>query len=591
MRRLSVMKAPHQSHSVHIYQHHNLHNSQIRNPRDPPNQNFLKQLHAISTTKATPNPSIWSYLIKGYLSQGSPKDALLIYTQNRRKGAHYVGLLLPLVLKACASLTLLFHGRTLHAESIKTGVVSDVMTGTSLVNMYSKCGHLCDAHQVFEEMPERNVITCNAMIGGYLRNGDMGSALVLFESMSERTSVTWAEMIDGFARSGDTVVARRLFDQAPPAMRNLVIWTVMVDGYASNGEMDAARQVFEAMPDRNFFAWSSMVAGYCKKGDVEEAQKIFDRIPVRNLVNWNALIAGYAQNGFCEEALNAFQKLLAEGFKPDEVTVASALSACAQLGSLDSGKRIHEMINRNRIKLNQFVLNGLVDMYAKCGDVGKARQIFEGMLQRNDVCWNAMISGLAIHGQCEDALDLFLQMESSEVKPNESTFLAVLSACAHGGFVNQGLEIFAKMKEKYGLVAGIEHYGCLVDLLGRAGRLNEGYGLIKTMPMKPNAAVWGALLGACRIYMDMEMAEEVVKVVGMQELKVDCGDDAHFVLMSNIYAASDRWEQAEKMRLIMKQNGLQKTAGCSSIMAGSTEHQFQAGAQVEPQIRLLLRHN
>ncbi|KAL5991123.1 hypothetical protein ACLOJK_012029 [Asimina triloba] len=316
---------------------------------------LLKPLYAISLTKGTQNPSLWSHLIKAYLSQGCPKEALLVYTQARPVGIIPCAVL-PVELKACATLSHFLHGRSLHADSIKAGAVLHLMIGTSLVSMYWKCGDLGDARKVFEEMPERNVVTLNAMIAGYSMNGDMDSASLLFERIPDRTPVTWAEMISGFARTGDTVAARRLFDRTPPEMRNVVTWTVMVEGYASIGEMEAARQVFGEMPERNFFSWSSMIAGYCKQGSEE----------------------GCAQNGRCEEALEAFQKMQMEGFEPDEgpvwpriselngfftvgpnrpeVTVANALSACAQLGSLDFGTEIHELINRKRIKLNQFVL-------------------------------------------------------------------------------------------------------------------------------------------------------------------------------------------------------------------------------------------
>ncbi|KAK9269922.1 hypothetical protein L1049_025495 [Liquidambar formosana] len=339
--------------------------------------------------------------------------------------------------------------------------------------------------------------------------------------------------------------------------------------------MEPARKVFEEMPERNCFVWSSMICGYCKKGDVEEARAIFDRIPVRNLVNWNSIISGYAQNGFCEEALELFAKMQTEGFEPDEVTIASVLSACAQLGLLDAGKEVHHMINRKGIQLNQFVLNALVDMYAKCGDLSNARLIFEGMPQRNNACWNAMISGFSIHGQSKEALEFFGRMEDSEETPDGITFLSVLSACAHGGFVNEGLEIFSKM-ENYGLAASIKHYGCLVDLLGRAGRLKEAHDLIKGMPMKPNDAVWGALLGACRIHLDMETAERVVEKVGTQDFNMHSGDDSHYVLLSNIYADSDRWEKAERLRMVMGNKGFQKTPGRSSIMLSNSESQFLA---------------
>ncbi|KAK4383860.1 Pentatricopeptide repeat-containing protein [Sesamum angolense] len=224
------------------------------------------------------------------------------------------------------------------------------------------------------------------------------------------------------------------------------------------------------------------------------------------------MISGYAQNGMCKEALDAFIRMRGDGFEPDEVTFASVLSACAQSGMLDVGKEIHEMILQSRIELNEFVLNGLVDMYAKCGDLGNARLIFEGMSVKNSAPWNSLITGFAIHGQCRDAIELFSRMESSGVKPDGVTFLSVLSACAHGGFVDEGLETFSKM-EKYGLTANIKHYGCLVDLLGRAGKLQDAFSLVKEMPMAPNDRVLGALLGACRIHSDAFMAENVLELV------------------------------------------------------------------------------
>ncbi|GAV58609.1 PPR domain-containing protein/PPR_2 domain-containing protein [Cephalotus follicularis] len=524
-----------------------------------------------SSTKTHPNEAkTWSYLIKKRISQGqgSLKQVLVIYTHIRSKGLYFFNLV-PLVLKACASIANLDCGKVLHAESIKTGVYIDVMLGTSLVNAYAKCGHVMTSRKVFDEMPDRNVVTWNAMLGGYLRNGDKDSAKDLFEKMPRRSEVSWIEMIDGFARSGDTMTAKDLFDQVPFELKNVVTWTVMVDGYTSNGEMEAAKELFEEMPWRNFFVWSSMISGYCKRGDVKEAKAIFDRIPVRNLVNWNSLISGYAQNGLCEESLAAFGKMQAEGFEPDEVTVASVLSACAQLGMLEAGKKIHKMICHKGIKLNYYVLNSLVDMYAKCGDLVNARLIFERMGNRNNACWNAMISGFAIHGQSQEALEFFRRMENSNETPDDITFLSVLSACAHGGFVDEGLEAFSKM-EKYNVAASVKHYGCLADLLGRAGRLKEAYDLIKSMPIRPNDIVWGALLGACRTHMDADMTELVMKEASILNTGKDSGGDTHYVLLSNIYAASDRWERAERMRMEMMEKGFQKTPGRSSVMFSNT---------------------
>ncbi|XP_068648222.1 pentatricopeptide repeat-containing protein At3g21470 [Aristolochia californica] len=540
------------------------------------NPKILNQLHALYLKKRTQNYSLWSSLIRSYICQGLHKEALLIYAQNCHEAVKKCSVF-PLLLKACASLSFLRLGRTFHAASVKMGTVEDVMIGTSLVSLYSKCQDIVAARCMFDEMPRKNVVTLNAMIDGYSRTSDMTSASLLFEQMSERSQVTWTEMIDGFARSGDTARARQYFDRVPFVMKNVVTWTVMVDGYARNGEMEAASQVFEEMPQRNFYAWSCMIDGYCKKGDLTEARKVFDLMPVRNLVNWNVLIAGYAQNGICKEALEAFKELQSQGFKPDEVTIASVLSACGQLASLEDGTEIHKLIHRERIKVNQFVLNGLVDMYSKCGDLRTAKTIFEGMNHRNEVCWNSMITGLAIHGESEQALEFFSRMESSEVMPNEITFLSLLWACAHGGFVEEGLEIFSKMKDQYGLNARREHYGCLVDLLGRAGRLTEAFDVVKSMPMEPNNVVWGTLLGACRVHMNMEMVALVLLEVGASECGPDCIDDARSALISNIYAASSWWEEAEKVRVMMLKNGTKKTPGCSSIMVGSAEHHSSQG--------------
>ncbi|KAL4559197.1 hypothetical protein LXL04_031331 [Taraxacum kok-saghyz] len=514
-----------------------------------------------------PNPSSILYSsIRDHVSNGTPKEALLIYTQNRRNPLNLLSLL-PLVFKACAFLSLTNYGKSLHSESIKAGLQSDVVVGTSIVNMYGKCCNIMDARKVFDEMPVKNVVTWNAMISGYMRNRATQHALHIFNKMSDRTAVSWIEMIDGFAKIGDIVMARCFFNRVPSTLKNVITWTVMVDGYASNGDMKGAKDVFDAMPERNFYVWSSMISGYFKNGDVESGETIFNRIPIRNLVNWNSLISGYSQNGLCEKALEAFSKMQFDGFEPDQVSFASALSACAQLGLLKTGKDLHKTIIKKRLKLNIFVLNSLVDMYAKCGDLTNARIIFENMneSERNDSCWNAMISGFSIHGLCKEALEFFDKMEKSKVNPNEITFLSVLSACAHAGFVEEGLEIFCKMG-KYGLLGNVKHYGCLVDILGRAGRLKDAYRVVTEMPVKPNESVWGALLGACRVHSDMEMANLVVEKVNAELTRSGYG----YVVMSNMYAACERWEKAESVRNLMFHERVRKTVGHSSVIVDNT---------------------
>ncbi|KAF7815838.1 pentatricopeptide repeat-containing protein [Senna tora] len=513
----------------------------------------VNQLSQLCTNRSISNLPNWSVLISKYINQGSLREALDVYKQIRYEGVYYFGVI-PLLLKACASLSFLDYGKALHAESIKAGSDSDIMIGTALIDIYAKCGTVLDSHQLFEAMPQKNVVTWNAMINGYLKNGDINSASILFDKMPGQTAVTWSQMIDGFARSGDLVTARQLFDRVPPDLKNVRTWTVMVDGYARRGKMEAAREIFEQMPQRNFFVWSCMICGYSKIGNVREARAIFGRVLVRNMEIWNSMLSGYVQNGFFEEALQAFADMQADGFEPDEFTVVSILSACAQLGLLASGKKIHHMIRHKEIKMNHFVLCGLIDMYAKCGDLINARLVFEEFTKRNIFCWNAMLSGFAINGKCHEVLEFFGRMENSNIKPDGITFLTVLTACAHGGLVNEALEVISKM-ETCGVEISIKHYGCMVDLLGRAGRLKEADELIKRMPMEPNDTVLGAMLGACWIHSDLKMAEEVMKEISAQSLDFLFGNNSYNVLMSNIYAASEKWEKAERMRMVLGYGG------------------------------------
>ncbi|KAJ8541559.1 hypothetical protein K7X08_002375 [Anisodus acutangulus] len=247
------------------------------------NPNCQIQSSGLSSLNNITDPlTNWSYSIKNCISQGKLKQALLTYTHNRVNGSSIMGVV-PLVLKACAALSMLSLGKSLHAESMKSGFDCNVMVGTALLDMYGKCGEIWSARNVFDYMPERNVITWNAMVGGYIKSGDIKIAFLLFENMSEKTIVTWNEMIYGYARNGDMVMARRFFNRVPDELRNVVTWSVMVDGYASNGDMDAARELFEIMPKRNFYVWSSMVSGYFKKGDVKSAKAVFDRMTTKNL--------------------------------------------------------------------------------------------------------------------------------------------------------------------------------------------------------------------------------------------------------------------------------------------------------------------
>ncbi|KAL0742978.1 hypothetical protein Bca4012_084491 [Brassica carinata] len=503
-----------------------------------------------------------SNLIRNHISKGSTRQALLLYKGIRRKGVFFPGWV-PLLLKACACVPSLVLGKLLHSESIKFGIHSDIMARTSLINMYSKCGRIVSARKLFDEMPERNVATWNAMIGGYMWNDDTVSATRLFgEIMGSGNEVTWIEMMKGYGKRKETDKARDLFERMPLEMKSVKAWAVMLGGYVSNREMEAARMFFEDIPEKNSFVWSLMISGYFRVGDVVEASGVFNRVKVRDLVIWNSLVTGYAKNGYSDDAIDAFREMQGEGFEPDAVTVSSVLSACAQSGRLDVGREVHSLINRMGIELNEFVSNALIDMYAKCGDLENATSVFESLSLRSVACWNSIISCLAIHGKGSEALEMFRTMDT---KPDEITFLAALTACVHGGFLVEGLNIFLEMKNK-DVKPNVKHFGCLIHLLGLSGKLKEAYGLVREMPVKPNDTVLGALLGACKVHMDTEMAEQVMKIIETAGSTTNGDSENHLVLISNLYAHSERWQTAETLRVEMEKRGLQKSTGLSSLV-------------------------
>ncbi|CAL9221756.1 unnamed protein product [Arabidopsis halleri] len=552
-----------------------------------------------------------SNLIKNHISRGSPIQALVLYGGIRHRGVYFPGWI-PLILKACACVVpRVFLGKLLHSESIKFGVCSDVMVGSSLISMYGKWGCVVSARKVFDEMPERNVATWNAMIGGYMGNGDAVSARGLFEEISVcRNTVTWIEMMKGYGKRKEIEKARELFERMPLELKNVKAWSVMLGVYVSNRKMEDARKFFEDIPEKNSFVWSLMISGYFRIGDVHEATATFYRVFARDLVIWNTLITGYAQNGYSDDAIDAFHNMQGEGYEPDAVTVSSVLSACAQSGRLDVGREVHSLINHKGIELNQFVSNALIDMYAKCGDLenatsvfesislrsvacwnsmisclaihGKGKEalemfrtlesldlkpdsVFESLSLRSLACWNSMISCLAIHGKGKEALEMFRTMESLDLKPDEITFLAVLTACVHGGFLMEGLKIFSEMKTQ-DVKPNVKHFGCLIHLLGRSGKLKEAYRLVKEMPVKPNDTVLGALLGACKVHMDTEMAEQVMKIIETVGSITNSDNENHLASISNLYAHTERWETAEALRVEMEKRGLEKSPGLSSVV-------------------------
>ncbi|KAJ4813953.1 Pentatricopeptide repeat-containing protein [Rhynchospora pubera] len=349
--------------------------------------------------------------------------------------------------------------------------------------------------------------------------------------------------------------------------------------YLQSGCPYDACKVFYASLDCDIVAWTTMVTGFSKAGLIDHARALFDTMPERNLVSWNAMIAGYVQAGLFKEALDLFDQMQAQGIEINKYVGASVLSACTGLGTLEKGEFIHTQIQSKRIKLDSKLATTLIDMYCKCGCLEKAIEVFNSLPAKKLSTWNCMIGGFAIHGRGIDAIQVFKNMESQGGLPDDITFLNVLIACAHSRLVAEGKHYFDYMVQKYNMEPKMEHYGCMVDMLGRAGLLKEAKQLILEMPMEPNADILGALLGACKIHGVVDLGQEI----GKRAIELDPLNSGRYVLLANLFAGAGRWDDVAEVRKLMGDRGVHKEAGHSLIEMNGVLNKFVCGGRSHPQ--------
>ncbi|XP_057850679.1 pentatricopeptide repeat-containing protein At1g56690, mitochondrial [Cryptomeria japonica] len=594
-----------------------------------------------------PDGFSWNSIIAAYRMHGYPHEAVALFHQMQGMGTQPDQFIFSSVLAACAKIKALPLGTDIHQSIMERGLLSDVVVSSALVDMYAKCGSIHKARELFDRMPQRNLISWNAMIAGYAQNGILDEALRIFNNMPKRNIITWNAMIAGFAQNGVLDEASRLFKEMP--QRNVASWNAMIAGYAQNGVLDDAIRLFKEMPQRNVVSWNAMVAGYAQNGQVDEAletikqmqlagvkpnsttfvsilpacakmktleqgmdihqriietrflsdvvvvnslidmyakcgnlrmaYELFDKMSQRDVVSWTAMIAGYAQNGFVEEALETFKQMQLAGVKPNSSTFANILPACAKMGALGQGMRIHQIIIESRFLSDAVVVHALIDMYAKCGSIQKARDLFDKMSQPDVVSWNAMTAAYAQNGFCEDALRLFELMKGSGIYPNHVSCTCVLFACSHGGLVDEGCKYLNDMINSYCITPTIDHYVCIVDLLGRAGYLKETLNFIIKMPIEPVVVVWMCLLGVCRSQKNIELGAFTAACL----FELAPKNAATYVLLSNIYAEVGKWGEVQKVRRLMRDTGIKKTPGCSWIEVHKIVHAFCVGDRSHPQ--------
>lgn len=333
--------------------------------------------------------------------------------------------------------------------------------------------------------------------------------------------------------------------------------------------------------EKDVFVGSALVDMYIKCDNIDNAFKVFDKMPERNVVSWTAMMVGFAQKGYGDKALSHFSQMHCAGMKPDELTFASVLSACASLTALEQGKQVHVHIVRSGYEAFVGVSNALVTMYAKSGSIDDAEQVFKKMLVQDEVSWTALVVGYAHHGLAKEALEVFDEMLSKGMSPDHVTFIGVLSACNHAGLIDEGCRYFDSMTKCHQITPKVDHYACMIDLLGRSGRLNEAETLIDNMPFEPDATVWGALLSACRTHGNVDVGKRAAEKL----FELEPRNAATYVQLSNTYAAAGRWDDAARVRRMMKERGVKKVAGCSWIEVKSKWHAFVAGEKSHPQLK------
>jgi pentatricopeptide repeat protein len=451
--------------------------------------------------------------------------------------------------------------------------------------MYAKCERPEDARRVFDAMPERNVVSWNSLITCYEQNGPVGEALVLFVEMMAAgffpDEVTLSSVMSACAglaadREGRQVHAHMV--KCDRLRDDMVLNNALVDMYAKCGRTWEARCIFDSMPSRSIVSETSILTGYAKSANVEDAQVVFSQMAEKNVIAWNVLIASYAQNGEEEEAIRLFVQLKRDSIWPTHYTYGNVLNACGNIADLQLGQQAHVHVLKEGFRFDfgpesdVFVGNSLVDMYLKTGSIDDGAKVFERMAARDNVSWNAMIVGYAQNGRAEDALLLFERMLCSNENPDSVTMIGVLSSCGHSGLVDEGWRYFHSMTEDHGITPSRDHYTCMVDLLGRAGRLKEAEELIKDMPMEPDSVLWASLLGACRLHKNVELGEWTAGRL----FELDPENSGPYVLLSNMYAEMGKWAEVFRVRRSMKDRGVSKQPGCSWIEIGRKMNVFLA---------------
>ncbi|XP_027103586.1 pentatricopeptide repeat-containing protein At3g49170, chloroplastic-like [Coffea arabica] len=528
---------------------------------------FSKGFHDLNLAKKVfdqmplKNSVSWTLMITRISQISDPASAVQLFLEMVLTGFVPDKFTFSSVLSACAELEWLSFGQQLHSSALKSGLSSDVCVGCSLVDMYAKStadGSMSDSRKVFDRMPVHNVMSWTAIITGYVQGGgDDWEAISLYRMMMEEGSVKPNHFT---------------FSALLKACGNLTSLGMGKIVYGHAVKLGLA--YFDCVGN-------ALISLYARCDKLEDARRAFEVLFQKNLVSFNTIVDAYAKNFKSDEAFELFSGIEDSGVVVDAFTYASLLSGAAIVGAVGKGEQIHARLLKAGFESNEYICNSLISMYSRCGNIEAASQVFRDMSDQSIISWTAMITGFAKHGFAERALELFTAMLSAGIKPNEVTYVAVLSACSHAGMTDEGWKYFHSMSEEHGISPRMEHYACMVDLLGRSGFLDRAVELIKSMPFVADALVWRTLLGACQVHGNVELGKHAAEIIHEQ----DPDDPAARVLLSNLYASSGQWEKVANIRKGMRARNLVKEAGCSWIEAENKVHKFYVGDTEHPQAK------
>lgn len=557
--------------------------SQFRFVKSASPKNLLKFNAKDSTLRALCEDNKFEEAIDVLCLQKRLKEAVgLLHHIDRPSARTYSNLI-----AACVRNRALEEGKRVHAHTKASNFIPGIFISNRLLDLYSKCGSLVDAQMLFDEMVNRDLCSWNTMIAGYAKIGPLEQARKLFDEMPQRDNFSWNAVISGYVSHDRPQEALELFRMMQTHDSSNSNKFTLSSALAASAAIPCLRlgkeihgYLIRTGLNSDEVVWSALLDLYGKCGSLDEARGIFDQMAERDVVSWTTIIHRCFEDGRKEEGFSLFRELMRSGVRPNEYTFAGVLNACADHAAEHLGKEVHGYMIRVGYDPLSFAVSALVHLYSKCGNTENARRVFSQMPRPDLVSWTSLIVGYAQNGQPDKALRFFELLLKSGTKPDQITFVGVLSACTHAGLVDKGLEYFHSIKEKHGLMHTPDHYACVIDLLARSGRFKEAENIIDNMPIKPDKFLWASLLGGCRIHGNLELAKRAAKAL----FEIEPENPATYITLANIYANTGLWPEVAKVRKAMENRGIVKKPGKSWIEIKRRVHVFLVGDTSHPKI-------